>query len=156
MVGMCPLRILTQKSVFVFFFPKVGDIWGSNTWGPSSGLTHVHLTTTTTYSILLVKITNEISCCLIYFILCMHAFPACICTIACLEAEVNRSQQWIPWHWNYKWLWAALGVLVLEPRFSERAARVLKNWASSPAPGNYYFCGYLLPQLWFSTIRLLG
>lgn len=44
----------------------------------------------------------------------------------------------------------------MEPGFSERVASALKNWVISLAIDNYYFHGYLLPQLWFSPIIFLG
>jgi hypothetical protein len=44
-----------------------------------------------------------------------------------------------PWNWSYRWLWGAMWLLGIEPRFSGRAASVLNCWAISPAPSTFFW-----------------
>ena len=44
-----------------------------------------------------------------------------------------RRGQWIPWDWNYRWLWTVLWVTGTKLKSSGRAASALNCWALSPA-----------------------
>lgn len=66
------------------------------------------------------------------FALDLYAYGCFVCMCACVPhsclvvpMEIRQKDQ-IPWNWNCRWLWATLGVLKIEPRFS------CKSKCSSP------------------------
>jgi hypothetical protein len=52
--------------------------------------------------------------------------PECICV-----PHVSRGPQ-IPWNWSYRWLWATMWVLGIEPGSYWREACALSHWAIPP------------------------
>ena len=61
-------------------------------------------------------------------------FYACLCMLcACLVPTEARRGHRLPWNWSYRWLWATVWVLRIEP-ISGRVASVLNCWAISPVP----------------------
>ena len=60
--------------------------------------------------------------------------------------EVKRRHK-IPWNWRYRWLWAAIWVLGIEPGSSWRVTNDLYYWASLKPTGILFWDGVLLCSL---------
>ena len=66
----------------------------------------------------------------VYGVFCLHV---CLC-LACLPgAWGGQERQRISWTWCYRWLEAAIWVLLIKARFSWKVASVLSCWHISPA-----------------------
>ena len=98
----------------------------------------------------------------LYFMYMFMCLPACmfmhhVCTVP----KEARKGCWIPWNWNYSYLWAAMWVLGIEPGPSGRPASSLNHWASlQPQPREFlilislsflYSLEYLIQKQKFPT-----
>lgn len=67
----------------------------------------------------------------------------------CAVLEETRGSAWIPWSWCYKWLWAAMWILEIEPEFSKRTVNAFNHCDLSPIHG----LNFLLPLSWLSRLK---
>lgn len=61
----------------------------------------------------------------------------CVPCECLVPVKAKRGCQ-VLWEWSYRHLWAAMRILVIEPRFFRRIASDLNHWAIFPVPGGYF------------------
>lgn len=72
---------------------------------------------------------------------CTSVYQVCVCLVP-MEA---RRGYWIPWDWNYRWLWAVMWVLGVGFGSFTKATSALNCWTISPAPQNVLFVSAASP-----------
>lgn len=66
---------------------------------------------------------------LLRFWVCECCVCVYVCTpLVCLESVEPRRGQQIPWNWSYRWLWVAMRMLRIKPRFSGKTSSALNHY----------------------------